>query len=79
VLRSTRVSSFRKGQPVVQLFEERGRRYASPHPWIVTRVRAGVVYIGDAHGESRWSYDARDGRQRESDRSFRSEIVPVRR
>lgn len=63
----------------MQLFEERGQRYASPHPWIVTRVRAGVVHIGDAHGESRWSYRASDGRQSEIDRSFRSEIVPVRR
>ena len=72
------MSRFRKGQRVVQLFEERGRRYASPHPWVVTRVRAGVVHIGDAHGESRWSYDAADGRQHELDRVFRSEIVIVR-
>jgi hypothetical protein len=79
VLRCERVTRFRKGQSVVQLFEERGRRYASPHAWVVTRVRAGVVYIGDAHGESRWSYRASDGGQRETDRSFRSEIVIVRR
>jgi hypothetical protein len=72
------VTRFRKGQPVVQLFEERGQRFASPHAWTVTRVRAGVVNIGDAHGESRWSYHASDGRQREIDRAFRSEIVPIR-
>ena len=64
---------------MVQLFVERGQRYASPHAWVVTRVRAGVVHIGDAHGESRWSYHATDGRQREIDRAFRSEIVLVRR
>jgi hypothetical protein len=73
------VTRFRKGQSVVQLFEERGQRFASPHAWVVTRVRAGIVNIGDAHGESRWSYHAADGRQREVDRAFRSEIVPVRR
>ena len=79
VLRCVGVTHFRKGQSVVQLFRERGRRYASPHAWVVTRVRAGVVHIGDAHGESRWSYRASDGRQLEIDRSFQSEIVIVRR
>ena len=68
---------FRKGTRVVQLFDSDEGRFASPHAWTVSRVSRGVVYIGDAHGESRWTYD-RDGRQREAEPGFRSEIVPIK-
>jgi hypothetical protein len=67
----------RKGCRVVQICVADGERFASPHPWVVTRVHRGVVFIGDAHGESRWTYGL-DGRQLDRDPSFASEIVIIK-
>lgn len=69
---------YRKGQRVVRLCSDKSGRYVASHVWKVVRVsrRDGVIVIGDAHGESRWTYDLA-GRQREKG-AFSSEIIELR-